>query len=68
MKSKTFKIHVLKYLNLILPVCTMISMASSLQKTEVKLDLLTDNNMLLIVQKRTRDGICDTIQQYAKVN
>ena len=35
-----------------------ISMASYFEKTKVKLDLLTDINMLLIVEKGIRGGIC----------
>ena len=38
------------------------------KKTEVKLELLTDIDMLLIVEKRIRGGICHTIHQYAKAN
>ena len=36
-------------------------MASSLKKDESKLDLLTDIDMLLIIQKGTIAGICHTI-------
>ena len=43
-------------------------MASILKKPKVKLDLLTNINMLLMVEKGLRGGICDTIDWYAKAN
>ena len=43
-----------------------ISMASSLKKTKVKLDLLTDIDMLLMVEKGIRSGICHAIHRYVK--
>ena len=39
-----------------------------LKKTKVKLDLLTDIDMLLMVEKGIRGGICHSIYQYAKAN
>ena len=39
-----------------------------LKKTRVELELLTDINMLLIVEKRLRGGICHSIHRYAKAN
>ena len=39
-----------------------------LKKTEVKLELLTNIDMLLIAEKETRGGICQAIHRYAKVN
>ena len=38
-----------------------ISMASSFKKTKVKLDLLTDFDMLLMVEKGVRRGIFHSI-------
>ena len=38
------------------------------EKTEVKLEVLTDINTLLVVQKGIRGGICDAIHKYAKAN
>ena len=38
------------------------------KKTEVKLEVLTDVNTLLMVQKGIRGGICDAIHIYAKAN
>ena len=39
-----------------------------LKKTKVELELLTDIDMLLMVEKGTRGGICQAIHRYAKVN
>ena len=39
-----------------------------LEKTKVKLDLLTDIDMLLMVEKGIRGGICHSIYRYAKTN
>ena len=46
----------------------MISIASSLKKARVKLDLLTDIDMLLTVEKSIRGGIYRTINRCAKAN
>ena len=39
-----------------------------LKNTEVKLELLSDIDMLLIVEKGITGGICHSIHQYAKAN
>ena len=39
-----------------------------LKKTEVKLELLTDVDMLLMVEKGIRGGICHGMHRYAKAN
>ena len=39
-----------------------------LKKTEVRLELLTENDMLLMVQKEIRGGICLAIHRYVKAN
>ena len=39
-----------------------------LKKTEVKLEWLTDVDMLLMVEKGIRGGICHAIHRYAKAN
>ena len=39
-----------------------------LKKTETKLELLTKNDMLLMVEKGIRGGICHAIHRYAKAN
>ena len=41
---------------------------ASLKKTEVKLELLTDVDMLLMVEKGIRGEICHAIYRYAKAN
>ena len=43
-------------------------MASLFKRTEVKLELLTDNDVLLMVEKGIRSGICPAIHRYAKAN
>ena len=40
----------------------------ALKKTKAKVDLLTDIDMLLMVEKGIRGGICHSIYQYAKAN
>ena len=39
-----------------------------LKKTNIKLELLTDYDMLLMVEERIRGGICHSIHRYAKAN
>ena len=39
-----------------------------LKKTGIELELLTDPNMVLMVEKGIRGGICHAIHRYAKVN
>ena len=41
---------------------------AALKITEVKFELLTDIDTLLMVEKRIRGGICHAIHQYAKAN
>ena len=43
-------------------------MASLLKKTEVKLEFLTDIDMLLMIEEGIRGGICHVVQRYAKAN
>ena len=43
-------------------------MASMFKKTKVKLELLTDIDMLLMLEKGTRGGICQAIHRCAKAN
>ena len=39
-----------------------------LKKTEVKLELITDDDMLLTIEKGIRGGICQATHRYAKAN
>ena len=41
---------------------------AALKETKVKLDVLTDINTLLMVEKRYYGGICHSIYQYTKAN
>ena len=41
---------------------------AALKKTKVKLELLTDTDMLLMVEKGIRGRICHSIDRYAKAN
>ena len=41
---------------------------AALKKTKVKLDLLNDIDMLLMVEKGIRGGICHAIHQYVTAN
>ena len=41
---------------------------AALKKMKVKLDLLIDIDMLLVVEKVIRGGICYSIYQYGKAN
>ena len=43
-------------------------MASWFKKTGVKLELLTDPDMLLMVEKGNRGGTCQAVYWYPKVN
>ena len=43
-------------------------MASMFKKTEVELELLTDPDMLLMVEEGIRGGICHAILSYVKAN
>ena len=43
-------------------------MASLFKKTEVELELLTNVDMLLVVEEGISGGICHTIHRYAKAN
>ena len=43
-------------------------MAGMSKKTNVKLELLTDYDMLLMVEEGIRGGICQSIHRYAKAN
>ena len=60
---KTYELDPVKFLS-----APGLAWQAALKKTEVKLELLTDTNMLLMVEKGIRGEICLTIHQYAKAN
>ena len=39
-----------------------------LKKAKVKLELIADYEMILMIEKGIRDGICKATHRYAKVN
>ena len=39
-----------------------------LKKTKVKLELLADNDMLMMVEKGIRGGMCNAVHRYAKAS
>ena len=41
---------------------------AALKKSKVKLELITDIEMLLMVEKGIREGLCHSINRYAKAN
>ena len=41
---------------------------AGLKKTDLKFELLSDINMLLMIEKLIRGGICNTIHRCAKAN
>ena len=47
---------------------TGLAWQACLKKTEVELELITDPDMLLMVEKGIRGGICHAILRYAKAN
>ena len=47
---------------------TWLAWKACLKKTGIRLELLTNVDMLLMVEKGTRGGICHAIHRYAKAN
>ena len=71
MYLRTYKIRVLRYMNLILQSffsAPGLAWEAALKNTKVKLDLKTDIDMLLMVEKGIRVGICYSIYLYPKAN
>ena len=60
---RTYRLDLAKFLS-----APGLAWQAALKKTEVKLELLTDIDMLLMVEKGIRGEICHAIQQYAKAN
>ena len=67
-RNMCLEIHELDPVCFVFCVCTRISMASLFKKTKVKLELLTDYDMLLMVENGIRGGICQATHRYAKAN
>ena len=68
MYMKTLEICVLKYMNLILYILSTLAWQAWLKKTGVKLELLTDYDMILMIEKGIRGGICQATHRYAEVD
>ena len=71
MYFKTLEISVLKYMNLTPPIFLLapgLAWQACLKKTRVRSELLTDYDILLIVEKGIRGGMCEAIHRYAKAN
>ena len=65
-RSKCIKIHELDPTHFLS--APGLAWQACLKKTEVRLELLTENDMLLLVEKGIRGGICHAIHRYAKAN
>ena len=69
MHLRTLEMFVLKYMNFILKnFFHLLDLHGKrlLEKTKVKLDLLNDTDMLLMIEKGIRGGICHSVYQYSK--
>ena len=65
-RNKCFKIYELDPTYLLS--APALAWQACLKKTEVKLELLTDINMLLIIEEEIRGGIAHAVHRYAKAN
>ena len=65
MYLKTFEINALKYMNLAL---LILAGQVALIKAKVRLELLTDIDMLLMIEKDIRGGMCRAIRRYVEAN
>ena len=63
MCCKIYKLDPTKFLS-----APRLAWQAALKKTKVKLDLSTDIDMLLMVAKGIRGGICQAIYRYTKAN
>ena len=71
MYLRILEINLLKYMNSILLIFLSapgLAWQACLKNTGIKLELLTDINMLLRVEKGIRGGICHAIHRYAEAN
>ena len=70
MRLKTLETSVLKYRNLILLIFLSfpgLAWQACLNKTGIRLELLTNIDMLLMVEKEIISGMCHAIHSYTKV-
>ena len=58
-----YQLHPVKFLS-----APRVSWQAALKKFKVQLELLTDLDVLLMVEKGIRGGICDCIDRYVKGN
>ena len=65
-RDKSIEIHELDPAHFLL--APGLAWQACLKKTGIRLELLTDIDMLLMVEKGTRGGICQAIHRYAKAN
>ena len=63
MRVKIYELDAAKFLS-----APGLGWQAAFKKTKVKLDLLTDIDMLLMVEKGIRGGLCYSIYPYAKAN
>ena len=67
----TFGICILKYMGLILLIlfsASKLAWQTASKKTKVKIDLLTDIDLLLMIEKGFKGGIYHAIHSYEKTN
>ena len=67
---KALETNVLKFMSLILLILSAPELAwqECLNKTEINLELLTNIDMLLMVEEGIRGGMCQAVYRYAKAN
>ena len=65
---ENFRDKCIKIYELLLLSARGLAWQASLKYTRVNLELLTDINMLLMVENGIRDGICQAVHRYAKAN
>ena len=63
MRFKIYELDPAKFLS-----APVLAWQAASKKTKVKLDLLSDIDLLIMVEKCIRGGICHSIYRYAKAN